>query len=34
MCALVMAAEVLWLRARRAALLRDDSSLLEPGGQP
>ena len=34
MCALVMAAEVLWLRARGAALLRKDSSPLEQGGQP
>ena len=33
MCALVMAAEVLWLRARRAALLRQDSGPIEKMAQ-
>jgi heme exporter protein D len=31
MCALVMGAEVAWLRTRRAALLRQAGSALEQG---
>lgn len=34
MCALVMLAEVVWLRARRAVLLREAGSPLEPAQQP